>query len=207
MLLAAIGVINMGLSQLAINHACAMFRILRIILENAFDEERLSFRKYNEEEITATLYRFIHSHNRVIEFIKSMNTMCDLSYTINIVFGMVIVITDSIMMLQFNLDMANLYKFFTTLFHLSSILSIGIIQSHVGQNLMDHSTDIFQETITKPWYLLPPRLQKLSLLIMMRSMKKCSLTVSKLLTVSYELFSKGLQTAVSYAMIFHSLEK
>ncbi|KAF7410216.1 hypothetical protein HZH68_004597 [Vespula germanica] len=197
----------MGLSQLIVHHACAMFRIVGIILENAFDEERLSFCKYNEEAISATLHRAINSHNRVIEFIESMNVMCDLSYTINIVLGMIVIGTDSVMMLQFNLDMENVCKFFATLFHMISMLFIGIIQSHTGQNLMDHSADIFQETITKPWYLLPPRLQKLSLLIMMRSMKKCSLTVSKLLTVSYELFSKGLQMAISYAMIFHSLEK
>ncbi|XP_047346682.1 uncharacterized protein LOC124947918 [Vespa velutina] len=136
-----------------------------------------------------------------------MNVLCDLSYTFNIVFGMITIGTDLIMMLQFDLDKTNLYKFFTTFCHMLCMTLIGILQSHIGQRLTNHSADLFQEIITKPWYLLTPRLQKLYLLIMMRSMKKCSFTVCKLLTVSYELFNKGFQMAMSYAMIIHSLQK
>ncbi|XP_035730148.1 uncharacterized protein LOC118445175 [Vespa mandarinia] len=112
MVLSTIGTINMGSFQLLMQHACAMFRIVGIILENAFNEERLSFRKYNEEAIFGTFYRVINSHNR---------------------------------MLQFDLDKTNLYKFFTTFFHMLCMTSIGILQSHIGQRLTNHSADFFQE--------------------------------------------------------------
>ncbi|KAF7391616.1 hypothetical protein HZH68_011159 [Vespula germanica] len=57
-----------------------------------------------------------------------------------------------------------------------------------------------------PWYLLTPTMQKEGILIMIRSMKPCYLTIGKMFVSSHELFTSIVRTAISYATIVHSLE-
>ncbi|KAI4487259.1 hypothetical protein M0804_005408 [Polistes exclamans] len=202
---AALLIINVGYCQIIILHACGMFRIVGVILESLFDKKELCCFKFNEDVISATLNRAINHHNRVIKLVESTNLLMDLSCTFCTVFGTILFCTDLIMLLQFGLNKNNVNEFLTTLFYMGTIAFVTFLQCHIAQKLLDHSTDVFQETIIQPWYLLPPKYQKLSLLIMMRSMKQCSLIMGKMFLLSYDMFGKQMKMAVSYGLIFHSL--
>ncbi|KAK2586145.1 hypothetical protein KPH14_001414 [Odynerus spinipes] len=189
---------NLGLMLMAIQHACGMFRIVGVMLRSVLEEKKLACSKFDEKTISAALFRAIVHHNRVIQFVQSLNSLCNVAYMVHIICGVVIFGIDIVLLLQF--DLKNMKRWFGILTYIICMVAVGSSQCYIGQKLLDHSANVFQEIILMPWYMLSPKLQKLSLLMMLRSMKQCSITICKMFTPSYELFSKGCQVATSYAM-------
>ncbi|TGZ45825.1 hypothetical protein DBV15_02677 [Temnothorax longispinosus] len=68
-------------------------------------------------------------------------------------------------------------SFLIVLGHFLYMFSIN----YIGQKIIDHSSDVFHRAYNVQWYLAPLRVQKLLMLIMQRSMRRCIIFLSNFL--------------------------
>ncbi|KYN33060.1 hypothetical protein ALC56_12694, partial [Trachymyrmex septentrionalis] len=61
--------------------------------------------------------------------------------------------------------------------------------NYVGQEVIDHSSDIFYKTYNIQWYMAPLKVQKLLLFVMRKSMRCCTLMIGGLFIPSLEGFA------------------
>ncbi|XP_011636677.1 uncharacterized protein LOC105426929 [Pogonomyrmex barbatus] len=125
---------------------------------------------------------------KAIEFIEILKIYCKWAYSSLLPLG---VLSLSI----------NLYRFsqlVTSEEHYEMIIRFMFIVAHfgymffcnyVGQELIDHSSDIFYKTYNLRWYVIPLKAQKLLLLVMQRSMRHCTVVIGGLFIISLEGFA------------------
>ncbi|XP_018378476.1 PREDICTED: uncharacterized protein LOC108771078 [Trachymyrmex cornetzi] len=61
--------------------------------------------------------------------------------------------------------------------------------NYLGQELIDHSSDVFHRIYNVQWYVAPLKAQKLLLLVMQRSMRHCKIVIDGLFVPSFEGFA------------------
>ncbi|KAH0945336.1 hypothetical protein HN011_001777, partial [Eciton burchellii] len=61
--------------------------------------------------------------------------------------------------------------------------------NYIGQQVIDHSSDIFHKIYNTQWYIAPLKAQKLLLVIMQRSMRYCTIIIAGLFISSLEGFA------------------
>ncbi|KAF7386945.1 hypothetical protein HZH66_011397 [Vespula vulgaris] len=75
---------------------------------------------------------------------------------------------------------------------------------YVGQRLLNHSNDVFDELCKIPFYNLSIKSQKLLLFMIMRSTKPCMLSIGKMFISSHKVFSELMYKALSFAMMYYN---
>ncbi|NP_001177548.1 odorant receptor 147 [Nasonia vitripennis] len=73
-----------------------------------------------------------------------------------------------------------------------------------GQNLIDHTSDLFAAIYATEWYNVSERSKKLLSIIMLRSLKPCVFTAGGLYVMNLENFGSIMKTAVSYMAVVSS---
>nr|KAF7437767.1 hypothetical protein H0235_000158 [Vespula pensylvanica] len=73
--------------------------------------------------------------------------------------------------------------------HMSGMIIWTLFNCIIGQRVLNHSHIVFKKTCTIPWYLFSPRLQKLAMLMLMRSMRPSYLSIGKMFVSSHTFFS------------------
>ncbi|KAF7417522.1 hypothetical protein HZH68_000175 [Vespula germanica] len=73
--------------------------------------------------------------------------------------------------------------------HMSGMIIWTLFNCIIGQRVLNHSYIVFNKTCTIPWYLFSPRLQKLAMLMLMRSMRPSYLSIGKMFVSSHTFFS------------------
>ncbi|KAI4484005.1 hypothetical protein M0804_007461 [Polistes exclamans] len=83
-------------------------------------------------------------------------------------------------------DTNTILECFATVFETVFVVYINF---YFGQMLIDHSNGAFEELCQVPFYILSKKNQKLLLLLTMRSMKPCELSIGGLFSASHEIFA------------------
>ncbi|KAL6425647.1 hypothetical protein ACFW04_009635 [Cataglyphis niger] len=78
--------------------------------------------------------------------------------------------------------------------------------SFEGQKLIDHSLQMHDKIYNSSWYKTSVKLQKLIILVMMKSLQPCFLTAGKIYIFSLENFTMVLQTSMSYFTVLGSVQ-
>ncbi|XP_018378464.1 PREDICTED: uncharacterized protein LOC108771068 [Trachymyrmex cornetzi] len=78
--------------------------------------------------------------------------------------------------------------------------------NYVGQEVIDHSSDIFYKTYNIQWYMAPLKVQYLLLFVMRRSMRCCTLMIGGLFIPSLEGFATLISMSLSYFMVIYSIQ-
>ncbi|XP_011690173.1 PREDICTED: uncharacterized protein LOC105451433 [Wasmannia auropunctata] len=89
------------------------------------------------------------------------------------------------------------------LFVFVSILYM-FIANNVGQNIIDHNSDIFFTAYNVQWYRAPLHIQRMILFLLQRETKKFTLNVCGLFDASIECFAMLVKTSVSYFTVIYS---
>ncbi|XP_025263485.1 uncharacterized protein LOC109610245 [Camponotus floridanus] len=110
----------------------------------------------------------------------------------------------------------NLYRFSQLIIseeYYELIISILFVLGHfwymffcnyMGQEVIDHSGNIFYRTYNTKWYVAPLKAQKLLLLVMQRSMRHSSIVIGGLFVLSFEGFATLTSMSVSYFTVIFS---
>ncbi|KAH0945586.1 hypothetical protein HN011_005069 [Eciton burchellii] len=87
------------------------------------------------------------------------------------------------------------------------IYSYIFLSDYIGQEIMDHSKEIFITTYDVPWYISPLRLQKIVLFLLLRSKKNFNLILGRIFVTSFESAATMMNTAVSYFTVLYSIKR
>ncbi|XP_006622864.2 uncharacterized protein LOC102673743 [Apis dorsata] len=85
-------------------------------------------------------------------------------------------------------------------------LVITFLNNNSNQILIDNSQEFFVELYISIWYFVPLKVQKILLLIMIRSSTTCMINILGVFTPCYIGFSKMLSTSFSYFTLMHSIQ-
>ncbi|XP_067212259.1 uncharacterized protein [Linepithema humile] len=188
-------------------HACGLFQIVSYRIEQALHEgvTRVAVSTTERNSIVHQgLINAINIHRKAIEFIEMSKANFTLAYFLVLPMG---VLTQSINLYRLSrLIMTEDYHEIISTF----LLVLGHVWymffcNYLGQEVIDHSSDIFQRIYNVQWYMAPLKVQKLLLLMMQRSMRHCTIVIGGLFIPSLEGFATLSSMSLSYFMVIYSL--
>ncbi|KAK2580533.1 hypothetical protein KPH14_007668 [Odynerus spinipes] len=193
--LGVIGVSIYSSFLLVMYHACGMLSITGYILEHAFlgNDQYVSTNK-ECEMIHKKIVRSVRVHIRAIKFFENIKDISEVCYSVQIGLALVLVAADYIklMLLDKETLMKNMSNTIALFLHGIGILFSLFINCHAGQEVINHSTDVFHKATVAPWYLASKRTQKSAILILMRSQIPCYVGL--------------LKTSMSYATVCYTIQ-
>ncbi|KAF7411237.1 hypothetical protein HZH66_000133 [Vespula vulgaris] len=190
-----------------IQHTCAIFRVVGYILEHVINEKEEGnlFQLIDNKEIYYRIIRGINYHKLAIEYTEIINSFAEICYLVQIVMTLLILAADIMRLMQASNDLKSLTMTAICTLHMSGMIIWTLFNCIIGQRVLNHSHIVFNKTCTIPWYLFSPRLQKLAMLMLMRSMRPSYLSIGKMFVSSHTFFSSLLHSSVSYGMLLRSL--
>ncbi|XP_011873932.1 PREDICTED: uncharacterized protein LOC105565391 [Vollenhovia emeryi] len=188
-----------------ISHICALFRISSYRMEHIFDKNvQLLLKDIKQSVVYNSLINAVHVHRRALDSVNIMLNSFSPIYLL-----LLVLILPSTSLSIFNLINAVTSPEIVELIMCGSILFLHLysifLGNYIGQDIIDNSTDICQATYNAQWYAAPLGIQKLILLIIQRSNKRCTLLIGGLFDASLEGFSTLLSMCVSYLMVLQSV--
>ncbi|KAG7199378.1 hypothetical protein KM043_014011 [Ampulex compressa] len=187
-------------------HICSLLQILSTKLQRMYDEFNKGVCDVNANYLLfRKMARAVMYHQRILRYVYLVNVVYAKSYLAQLF--IVIVILSVILYCLFlaitvtkNIDEIILYGAHTI--GLSCIVFLNVLP---GQEMLDHSSDLFRNAYNGYWHVAPLSSQKLLLMIMQRSMKPCVITATNVLSSSYETFGVIVQTSLSYFTVLCSV--
>ncbi|XP_043797750.1 uncharacterized protein LOC122717593 [Apis laboriosa] len=152
------------------------------------------------------LYRVVDIHNQAIELIDVMINNSGKQFMISallLVISMAINLhrlVNAIIIKKDQLEISISLIFFV------NQLMIMFLCNHSGQILINNSEELFNELYISVWYFVPLKVQKILLLIMIRSSTRCMFHILGIFTPCYTGFSKMLSTSFSYFTLMYSMQ-
>ncbi|KAL0126370.1 hypothetical protein PUN28_005040 [Cardiocondyla obscurior] len=200
---AASETLNMSFVQ----HACGLFEIAGHRIDQALHENKVqgvaSTAKRNSMIYQGIISGF-DMYKKAIEFVEMLKVICKWTYSALLPLG---VISLSINLYRFSQLIASKEYFETVI---SFIFILGhfwymFFTNYMGQQVINHSSDMFYRTYNVQWYVAPLKAQKLLLLIMQRGVRHCTLVIDGLFVSSFEGFATLASTSISYFAIICSV--
>ncbi|XP_043797756.1 uncharacterized protein LOC122717598 [Apis laboriosa] len=152
------------------------------------------------------LYRIVDIHNQAIELVDIMINNSGIQFMIPSLLSVISVaislhrLLNAILIKNDQLEILLSFIFFTIQ------LVITFLNNSSNQILIDNSQEFFVELYISMWYFVPLKVQKILLLIMIRSSTTCMINILGVFTPCYIGFSKMLSTSFSYFTLMHSIQ-
>ncbi|XP_054007751.1 uncharacterized protein LOC128891867 [Hylaeus anthracinus] len=188
-------------------YACGLFKITSYRIQKMIDNaaREMSATKCNVS-YHSSIREAVDIHGRVINIIDSVANGVTLAYLIAII----------LVVVSFGL---NMYRFFIAVVDVKDPLEIALgtmivsvhlaimfLNNHSGQKIRDDSLSVFDDTYDTVWYRTPVDMQKMLLIIMVRSSIMCECNLSGLFVPCYEGFSMMMSTSFSYFTLLYSVQ-
>ncbi|XP_026825071.1 odorant receptor 4 isoform X1 [Ooceraea biroi] len=187
-------------------HICGMFRIASYRFEQIITITTLqSITLKHKTMIYKKLICAIDIHRKATEFAKFLVSSMDRS--------LFVVIMVTVLCVSFNLygifhiepDMQNIEETLVHLILVCFIFAYMFLANYTGQEIMDYNNFVFLTVYNALWYLAPLEIQKLILILLQRSNKAFTLSISGLFTLSLECFASLASASISYFTLMLSL--
>ncbi|KAL2727527.1 odorant receptor 46a-like isoform X1 [Vespula maculifrons] len=119
--------------------------------------------------------------------------------------------TELILPVRFDYCMSNQIFFFLVLFYqyvgMCIVCMVGVANYSMFIAVIQHACALFNIIQCQiPYYTLSLKTQKLLLLLVMKTMRPCYLSVKGVVVVSHYTFAKLIQSSFSYAVVFYKLQ-
>ncbi|XP_025072949.1 uncharacterized protein LOC112552247 [Pogonomyrmex barbatus] len=192
------------LYMICVQHACGLLKVTSYRILNAFDNRIQQINTSKIKCIICTkLSEAIKLHRRSLEFIEYLCSTFSLSYFILCVFG---VASLSINLFEFLKAVELKYTDQAICFGLVVCAHICYMLwvNNVGQDLIDNSIDVFEQTYNVQWYMVSTHIKKDILFILHRSSKTICFNVGSIFVFSLEGFATLINMSLSYSMLLYS---
>ncbi|XP_072744267.1 uncharacterized protein [Anoplolepis gracilipes] len=195
------------LSMSYAQHACGLYQIACFRIEKALHKNMIQGVTSSAERsliICEGIISAVNMYRRADRFIEKIKTTFKLAYLLLLPLG--------VMSLSINL-----YRFSQLLMtddYYDLVISILFIGGHfwymffcnyLGQEVIDHSGNIFYRTYNTRWYMAPLKAQKLLLCLMQRSTQHSAIVIGSLFVTSFEGFATLTSMSVSYFTVIFSV--
>ncbi|XP_020285667.1 odorant receptor 13a-like [Pseudomyrmex gracilis] len=190
-----------------VQHCCALFSIVRFRLEYIRksikqDQELASLEE--DDKFYKNFVYCIQKHEDALRFANSLEKVYTKAFFIEI--GLII-IAMSLSALQATLgDSLDLHLAVRHGGYIIAQLLHLYIACWLGQQIIDHSEQVYTSIYRGEWYESSPKARKLLNMIMLRSITPCSLTVGKIMVLSLPSFSAVVRASASYFTVFRSVQ-
>ncbi|XP_053987804.1 uncharacterized protein LOC128881100 [Hylaeus volcanicus] len=188
-------------------YVCGLFKIASYRIQKVIDNaaREMSATKCNVSYHSG-IREAVAIHRRTINIIDVGVNGTTLAYLIAII----------LVVISFGL---NMYRSFLAIVDVKDPLEIAVaimivsvhlvimfLNNHSGQKIMNDSVSVFNDTYNTLWYRTPVGMQKMLLMIMVRSSIVCECNLSGLFVPCYEGFSMMMSTSFSYFTLLYSVQ-
>ncbi|XP_072748581.1 uncharacterized protein [Anoplolepis gracilipes] len=181
-----------------VEHVCSMFAITGFRYEHVFHnhkEKALNADGSNTDEISDKKIAFIvYAHQEALEYAQLIEHVFTKPFAVQM---LIATIGMSVSLLQIMQQEDTLEAIRYVLYVIGQLIHLFFL-SFEGQKLIDHSLEMRDKIYSSSWYKASVKLQKLIILVMMKSLHPTFLTAGKIYIFSLQNFTAVLQTSMSY---------
>ncbi|KAK2589368.1 hypothetical protein KPH14_007910 [Odynerus spinipes] len=184
-----LGTISMAVFPLIVifmKHICGLFQITGYIFEHIIDEVEEN-RTYDTERIYARVVHGMKYHKKAINFTNMVNSFFEWSLFVQVAITFAMLAIEIFHIMNLDADKQNFNEMAIYVFYVIAVLVFVLAIGYMGQLVIDCSGDIFDKAYATSWYLYPPKVRRLFVMVMLRSMKPCQITVGNVSSLSHEL--------------------
>ncbi|KAG5326507.1 OR22C protein, partial [Acromyrmex heyeri] len=207
-----LGVISMVINDTSYisltQHACGLFAAIGYRLENltlTINLKKNSFVKdvkvtYNKCEsnndiIYHEMILLLWKHQLTLEYIDLVESFFKIYLLIMIIMNFICMSLLGFQIIVFMNKKAELLTYIAML--IAGFIHLFVL-SYPGQELMDHSADIFYKAYNMLWYRTSRRTTQLLSILLYRSFVPCTLTAGNMYVMSLQNYASVLQATLSY---------
>nr|UEN71231.1 olfactory receptor 48 [Gregopimpla kuwanae] len=180
-----------------VQHACALFKVVGVNLKMSLEEKH-----FKGEHGFGTIRHCINLHKDALSFADLLESTYSTAFA-GIIFIYLLTMSISGVLTLIKIGQPDDMLRFAS-FTLAQAFSL-YLNSVPGQNLIDHSLHIHSVFYEFPWYEMPAKVQRLIILMMLRSIRPCVLTAGKVYLISMESYSSVMKSAMSYFTVLSSM--
>ncbi|XP_025155498.1 odorant receptor 49b-like [Harpegnathos saltator] len=193
---------------LLMEHVCGMHTILCYRLKNLTVYDTLSQMDNicvnKNYEINERARRCIQLDRRIRVFVQIMESTFMTCFLFDIGLGFILHTCVCIIIVVRTGQLAETVRFLAIL--IPQLFRI-FFSNWIGQEVIDHSSEIPQAAYSAMWYDMPVKVQKMIMLLIARSQKPSKLTVAKFYIINLESFNMVMKTSMSYCTVMISLSE
>ncbi|KAL6445393.1 hypothetical protein ACFW04_002293 [Cataglyphis niger] len=186
-------------------YMCAMFTIASYRIENAIKIQiSHNIIKHNKNLIHKSIKSAVDIHRKAIALCIDLISKFEMSFFFLIIFG---VMTLSLNMFRIASSTCNTDELSLSFIVGFISLIYMFIANLVGQEITDHYNYIYVAAYKIRWYIAPPYIQKLILILLQRGNKSFGLNIGGLFTASIQCFTTLANTSLSYFTVMYSVRQ
>ncbi|KAL6448886.1 hypothetical protein ACFW04_000557 [Cataglyphis niger] len=187
-------------------HACGLFQIANCRIEQALHKNTIQNVTSSAKRsliVCQGIISAVNMYRRANKFVEMLRANFKWAYFLLLPLGV----------LSLSINLYRLSQLIMTEEYYDLIVSILVTIGHfwymffcnyVGQEIIDHSGNIFYRTYNTNWYVAPLKAQKLLLLMMQRSIRHFSYIIGGLFIPSFEGFATLTSMSISYFTVIFS---
>ncbi|XP_012062893.1 PREDICTED: odorant receptor 4-like [Atta cephalotes] len=172
-----------------VQHCCVLFSVIRYRLEyirKSIEQDKELALLEEDDKFYKNFTYCIQKHKDVLRFAKYLDAI----YTKALFFEVgLIILAMSMSALQATSGTLNPPLAIRHASYITAQLLHLYIVCWLGQQIIDHSDHVYTSTYRGEWYESSPKSRKLLNMIMLRSISPCTLTVGKIMILSFPSFS------------------
>ncbi|KAL6445397.1 hypothetical protein ACFW04_002294 [Cataglyphis niger] len=186
-------------------YMCAMFTIASYRIENAIKIQiSHNIIKHNKNLIHKSIKSAVDIHRKAIALCIDLISKFEMSFFFLIIFG---VMTLSLNMFRIVSSTCNTDELSLSFIVGFISLLYMFIANLVGQEITDHYNYIYVAAYKIRWYIAPPYIQKLILILLQRGNKNFGLNIGGLYIASIQCFTTLANTSLSYFTVMYSVRQ
>ncbi|XP_033217282.1 odorant receptor 82a-like [Belonocnema kinseyi] len=187
-------------------HVNAMFRVLRHRLKNLVERSDINqnFAKEDYKSMEKGTISCIKLYNDIIVFTNNVESCFATCLTFTMGVSAVIMCFQGVMIVV-RIDQPDQVIMFATYF-MSQAIHL-FFDCFSGEMLVTASGSVSNYIYNTNWYVMPQKQKKLLLMMMLRSINDCHVTIGKFLILNNETYSKLMKTVFSYLSVLMSVRE
>ncbi|XP_070160331.1 uncharacterized protein [Polyergus mexicanus] len=178
------------LAMMCAQHACAMFQITSYRIECIVNRSQMkSLAISKKSDIYKSIAKAIDSHLRGIKFVDSMKSIYETVHLFIIPIGVAVLSINLYYFCEYIMADTRDSNIIITFGFIICHFCYMFLNNYIGQQIIDHSNNVFKKICSTRWYATPLYTQKCLLLMMHRSMKSTTLSIRCVFLPSLEGFA------------------
>ncbi|KAL6448885.1 hypothetical protein ACFW04_000556 [Cataglyphis niger] len=187
-------------------HACGLFEIANYRIEQALHKNTIQGITSSAERnliVCKKIISAVNMYRRAIKFVEMSKAHFKWAYLLLLPLG---VLSLSINLYRFSqlIMTEEYYELIVSILFIIGHFWYMFFCNYIGQEVIDHSGNIFYRTYNTKWYVAPLKAQKLLLFVMQRSIRHSSFVIGGLFIPSFEGFATLTSMSVSYFTVIFS---
>ncbi|KAK2577295.1 hypothetical protein KPH14_003429 [Odynerus spinipes] len=164
-------------------------RVVEFTLDEAYEQtDRMLYTNKENNRISKSIIRSIRIHRRAIEFTEFINVIFEKPYLLQLVLSTFIVGINVLQLFKMRTNKEDTSDMIICLLQTFGTLFSGYVFHLICQSIIDHSMDIFEQAYITPWHMLYPKTQRLLLMLMMKSLKPCYISIGNMFVSCNEFY-------------------